>query len=169
MRITNIVSMFTPSDYGKKLSLEDISLGDYDRRRCHARKLSIDSVRVMLWPARVQIMGAASEVQARRVADSVVALLLEAGLEDISVNDYRVLTISGTFTVFNRLDMSKMAKDFDVFYEPEVQNSATVTMGGYKALVYPSGTVMCVGFHSESECLSSMLDLYILLLSCIAK
>jgi hypothetical protein len=48
----------------------------------------------------------------------------------------------------------------------EVQNSATVTMDGYKALVYPSGTVMCVGFHSESECLSSMLDMYIHILYC---
>jgi hypothetical protein len=71
----------------------------------------------------------ASKVQGKYIINE--ALLPEAGLEDINVNDYKVLTISGTFTVFNRLDMSKIANDFDVFYEPEVQNSATLTMDGY--------------------------------------
>jgi transcriptional/translational regulatory protein YebC/TACO1 len=66
-------------------------------------------------PAKLQIMVAASEEQARRVADSVVALLIEAGLEDINVNDYRVLTISGAFTVFNHLDMLGLQKNLMYF------------------------------------------------------
>jgi hypothetical protein len=53
----------------------------------------------------VQIIGNAEE-QERRKADSVVALVLETGLEDNKV--YRVPTISGAFTVFKVLDMSKI-------------------------------------------------------------
>jgi hypothetical protein len=57
MWITNIVTTFTAHDYGRKLPRKDISLGDYNPRQFYARKLAIDNVRIMLWPAKVQIMG----------------------------------------------------------------------------------------------------------------
>jgi TATA-box binding protein (TBP) (component of TFIID and TFIIIB) len=155
MRVTNVVSMFTPSDYGHPLKdLEKLG----GTRCCHAVKLRVDNTCVMIWTSKVQIMGAKTEKQARDVADTVVSLLQGAGLEDIAVNDYRLLTVTGTFTLGDPIDLTRVP---NIFYESGFQNSAILRTNGFTALIYPSGTVIAAGFPSEASCLNSMFDLFI--------
>lgn len=164
--------MFTASDYGHRLDLFKLSKqhGDYNPKRCHALKLTVDGVRAMLWKSgKVQIMGAKSEKQALQVTERIAEMLTSSGISDVRVNDYRVLSVAATFSMGARIDVVKASRDLTGIYEPEISNSAVVPIRGGKLLIFPSGSVIAVGFSDEEIAMSSMLEAYMDLLDYIIE
>jgi len=99
---------------------------------------------------KIIVIGGKSEVEAKEVFDSYLSRVAELG-HDTSYSDYKVQNIVASYNHGKRINLSKIANQDNVKYEPEIFPAAAryrIKDLNITANIFYSGKVMILGAKS---------------------